>query len=268
MQRPSFFVLLGLASVSCPVLAADSPHSFTGSLTLTSDYIFRGVSQTQNGPAIQGGLEYAHASGFYVGTFGSNVSWVSVRSFKDSTGTVTTGDPFKENNSMELDLYGGFRGGSGDFGYDLGVITYYYPGNKTSVKSPDTSEVYVGGSWKWLSVKYSHVVSENFIGWYDYANGRSSRGSNYLELNANYDLGGGLSLQGHIGHQKVKNVGEASYTDWKVGVAKDLGFGVVSLAYTDTNAKEWIYDWSTSANGDNFKKVATGRLVVSFTKSF
>jgi len=268
MQRRFLTVSLGLALTACPALAADSPHSFTGGLTLTSDYLFRGVSQTQNGPAIQGSLEYAHASGFYVGAFGSNVSWVSVRSFKDSTGTVSTGDPFKENNSLELDLYGGFRGTSGDFGYDLGVITYYYPGNKTSVKSPDTTEVYVGGSWKWLSVKYSHVVSENFIGWYDYTNNRSSRGSHYLELNANYDLGDGWSLQGHVGHQRVKNVSDASYTDWKLGVAKDMGFGVVSLAYSDTNAKEWVYDWSTSANGTDFKKVATGRLVVSFTKSF
>lgn len=261
------------AVLPAAAIAADSPHSFTGSVTLTSDYVFRGVSQTQNGPAMQAGLEYAHASGFYVGTFGSNVSWVSVKTFKDSTGADVPGTvPFKESNSMELDLYGGYRGSVGDFGYDLGVITYYYPGSKTSVKSPDTTEVYLGGSWKWLSAKYSHVVSENFIGWYDYANNRNTRGSHYLELNANYDLGEGWSLQGHVGRQKVKNVPDASYTDWKVGVSKDLGFGVVSLAYSDTNAKDWAYTWSTQACSaapcGEYKKVADGRVVVSFTKSF
>lgn len=271
-------IALGMSAVGLfttgPAFSADSPHSFTGSVTLTSDYVFRGVSQTQNGPAVQAGLEYAHASGLYIGTFGSNVSWVSVKSFKDSTGADVPGTlPFKESNSMELDLYAGYRGSAGDFGYDLGAITYYYPGKKVSgIESPDTTEVYLGGSWKWLSAKYSHVVSKNFIGWYDYANQRKSRGSNYIELNANYDLGDGWSLQGHVGRQKVKNVNDASYTDWKLGVSKDLGFGVVSLAYTDTNAKDWIYTWSTQACSaapcGEYEKVADGRLIVSFTKSF
>jgi uncharacterized protein (TIGR02001 family) len=262
---------IGLVAAAAPGFADEpaSPHTFSANVGLTSDYVFRGVSQTQGNPAIQGGFDYSHASGFYLGTWGSNVSWVSVRSFKDSTGAVTTGDPFKENNSMELDLYGGYKGSVGDFGYDLGAITYYYPGNKTAgAKSPDTTEVYVGGSWKFLSVKYSHVVSENFIGWYDFTNNRSTRGSNYLELNANYDLGNGWGVLGHVGHQKVKNVGDASYSDWKIGVSKDVGFGVITLAYTDTNAKDWAYDWSTSASGTDFKKVADGRAFVSFTKSF
>lgn len=263
---------IGLVAATAPSFAADapaSPHTFTANVGITSDYVFRGVSQTQGGPAIQGGFDYSHASGFYLGTWGSNVSWVSVKSFKDSTGANVLGTvPYKENNSMEWDFYGGYKGSVGDFGYDLGVITYYYPGNKTSVKGPDTTEVYLGGSWKFLSAKYSHVVSENFIGWYDYTNNRNTRGSNYLELNANYDLGGGWGVLGHVGHQKVKNVGDASYTDWKVGVSKDIGFGVVTLAYTDTNAKDWAYTWATSATGDNFKKVADGRAFVSFTKSF
>ncbi|MEO1766568.1 TorF family putative porin [Thiobacter aerophilum] len=258
----------GLLTTVVPAFA-DNAAPLTANVGITSDYVFRGVSQTQGGPAIQGGIDYAHPSGFYVGTWASNVSWVSVRSFKDSNGTVTTGDPFKENNSMEWDFYGGYKASAGDFGYDLGVITYYYPGNKTAgAKSPDTTEVYLGGSWKFLSVKYSHVVSENFIGWYDFTNNRNTRGSHYLELNANYDLGGGWGVLGHVGHQTVKHVGDASYTDWKVGVSKDVGFGVITLAYTDTNAKDWAYDWSTSANGTDFKKVADGRAFVSFTKSF
>lgn len=262
---------IGLVAAAAPGFAADAPaapYTLSANVGFTSDYVFRGVSQTQGGPAIQGGFDFSHTSGFYLGTWGSNVSWVSVRSFKDSTGAVTSGDPFKENNSMEWDLYGGYKGSVGDFGYDLGVISYYYPGNKTSVKGPDTVEVYVGGSWKFLSVKYSQAVSENFIGWYDYTNSRSSRGSNYLELNANYDLGGGWGVLGHVGHQTVKNVGDASYSDWKVGVSKDIGFGVITLAYTDTNAKDWAYDWATSSSGTNFKKVADGRAFVSFTKSF
>ena len=148
-------VLSGLVASPALAMAAEkpvSPHSLSGNISLTSDYVFRGVSQTQNGPAIQGGIDYAHASGFYAGTWASNVDWVSLG--------------FKNNSSMEIDLYGGYKGSLGDVGYDVGAITYYYPGDKIAgVKTPDTTEIYLGGSWKFLSAKYSHVVSQNFIGW-------------------------------------------------------------------------------------------------------
>lgn len=243
--------LLVMTVLAAPVLvqAADSPHSFTGNVSLTSDYVFRGVSQTQNGPAIQGGFDYSHKSGFYVGTWASNVAWVNEGGYKD-------------DSSMEIDLYGGFRGSMGPVGYDLGLITYYYPGDDIAgVKSPDTTEVYVGASWEFLSLKYSHVVSSNFIGWYDYANSKSSRNSKYLELNATHDLGGGWGVLGHVGHQWVNNISDANYTDWKLGVTKDIGFGVVTLAYSDTNADEAFY---TIAG----EEIADGRVFVSFSRAF
>jgi len=243
-------VLVGLVGAPTLALAAEpaSPHTLSGNITLTSDYVFRGVSQTQNGPAIQGGFDYTHASGLYVGTWGSNVDWVS--------------QGYKTNNSMEIDLYGGFRGSLGDIGYDVGAITYYYPGDDISgVASPDTTEVYLGASWKFLSLKYSHVVSENFIGWVG-TGGSDTRNSNYLELNASYDLGNGWGVMGHVGHQKVKNLGGADYTDWKIGVSKDIGFGVVSLAYTDTDAD--VPGFYTLGG----EEIADGRAFLSFTKTF
>lgn len=248
-QLSYLLVLSGLISV--PALAADapaSPHSLAGNITFTTDYLFRGVSQTQNGPAIQGGFDYSHASGFYLGTWGSNVDWVS--------------QGYKDNNSMEIDLYGGYKGSAGDIGYDVGLITYYYPGDKISgIASPDTTEVYLAGSWKFLTLKYSHVVSSHFIGWVG-SGGEKTRNSNYLELNAAYDLGDGWGLIGHVGHQKVKNLSGANYTDWKVGVSKDIGYGVVTLAYSDTNA-----------DIDNFytlggEEIADGRVFLSFSKTF
>ena len=95
-------VLTGLVAAPTLAMAAEkpvSPHSLSGNISLTSDYVFRGVSQTQNGPAIQGGIDYAHASGFYAGTWASNVDWVSLG--------------FKNNSSMEIDLYGGYKGSLG-----------------------------------------------------------------------------------------------------------------------------------------------------------
>ena len=164
-------VLTGLVGVPAFAMAAEeeSPHSLSGNITLTSDYVFRGVSQTQGGPAIQGGFDYAHASGFYVGTWASNVDWVS-------TVAGTPAVAFKDNNSMEIDLYGGYRGSVGDVGYDVGVITYYYPGDQVAGSNdPDTTEVYIGASWKFLSAKYSYTVSDHFVGWGNHGRQRRHR---------------------------------------------------------------------------------------------
>lgn len=258
----SALVLTGLTTVSFSVLAEDAPaSSLTGNIGLTTDYVFRGVSQTQGGPAIQGGFDYSHASGLYVGTWASNVSWVST---DDGAGNGW----FKDNNSMEIDLYGGYRGTVGDVGYDVGIITYYYPGDQIPASAgatdPDTTEVYVGASWKFLSAKYSYTVSDRFVGWSTDKGGKTN-GSYYIELNANYDLGNGWGVLGHVGYQDVKDNDDASYTDWKIGVSKDVGFGLVTLAYTDTDADKSMYTWT---KGSHSEKVADGRVFLSFTKSF
>ena len=262
-------VLTGLVTVPTFAMAAEeSPHSLSANVSLTSDYVFRGVSQTQGGPAIQGGFDYSHASGFYVGTWASNVSWVST---KDPLPGGSGDGWFKDNNSMEIDLYGGYKGEVGDLGYDVGVITYYYPGDQIPASSgatdPDTTELYLGASWKFLSAKYSYTASDRFVGW-STSSGGKTRGSYYAELNGNFDLGNGWGLLGHVGYQDVKDNNDASYTDWKVGVSKDVGFGTIALAYTDTNADKATYTWTTSALGNNPEKVADGQVFVSFSKSF
>ncbi len=258
-KLPYLLILSGLVSV--PAIAADapaSPHTVAFNVGVTSDYIFRGISQTQHDPALSGGVDYSHASGFYAGAWLSNQKWV------ETYGTAAAGDAYKNDSNLELDLYGGYKGAVGDIGYDVGLIHYYYPGDKIAgVATPDTTEVYIAGTWKMLTLKYSHVVSDYFIGWTGAANAKTS-GSNYLELNATHDLGGGWGLLGHIGHQKVKHddFNLASYTDWKIGVTKDVGFGVVTAAYSDTDADALAYgNW----DGEN---VGKGVLALSFSKSF
>ncbi len=246
------YASLALAGmVSVPGLAAADGSPLTGNIGVTTDYIFRGVSQSQHEPAIQGGFDYTHASGLYVGTWLSNVSWVN------------TGG-YKTNNSLEWDLYGGYRGSlPADVGYDVGVIHYEYPGNSVAgIATPDTTEAYAGLSWKILSLKYSYVVSDYFVGWTGAANAKT-RGTDYIEAAINYDLGSGWGVLAHVGHQSVKHddINRASYTDWKLGLSKDVGFGTVGLAYTDTDANTAAYTWGG-------KKVADGRLALSFTKSF
>lgn len=279
------------------VLAADPTpeHTFTPNVGVVSDYLFRGVSQTRHAPALQGGIDYAHSSGLYAGVWASTITWV-----KDYLG----------KGSTEVDFYGGYKNtfAGGDWNYDMGLIHYNYPGQGTATRgngavfsqlaNPNTTEVYGAIGYKWLTVKYSQAVSSNFIGWVPASNAaggvdlsKNTRGSSYLELNAAYDLGDGWGITGHIGQQKVKNVLDAtatavgtkgaSYSDWNIGVTKDVGLGVVGLTYSDTNVSGTCtaaggtnpYCWGTNLNsttgGQNgFKDVAKGTVVLSFKKTF
>ena len=150
-------IIAGLvASVFAPAyaVAADSPHTLSGNAGIYSQYIFRGLTQTNKDPAFQGGLDYSHSSGFYVGTWMSNISWLT-----DSP--AATG---YTSSSLEMDFYGGYKGTfGGDFGYDVGILQYYYPGSHNATLYPgtvkaDTLEIYGALSWKWLSAKYSHSI--------------------------------------------------------------------------------------------------------------
>lgn len=257
---------------AAPAFAQESPHSVSYNVGVVSDYLFRGISQSQGKPALQGGIDYAHTSGLYAGAWGSTIKWID--SAMDPDNTAKTDYPF------ELDLYGGYKNSiSDDLSYDVGVITYNYRGKNrpNTWVSPFTAEAYGALTWKWFTVKYSHVISKNFVAWGLPEAGTGSTksgGSGYLELNGAYDLGDGWGLSGHIGYQKVKNFtsindkggDDASYTDVNVGVTKDVGFGVVGLKYSKTNADNCgsnteAYCWDGRSAGKS-------RAVLSFSKAF
>ena len=97
---------------------AASDHSVSYNMALHSEYIFRGYTQTHNDPALSGGVDYEHSSGFYLGLWASNVSWIRDADASDS------------GHSLEIDVYGGYAGEFGDtgIGYDVGFLQYWYPG--------------------------------------------------------------------------------------------------------------------------------------------
>jgi len=222
----------GLAQAQAPAAPAApaSPHTVTGNIGLFNQYIFRGLTQTDGKAALQGGMDYGHSSGFYVGTWGSNISWL--RDF----GAYSSG------GSLELDIYGGFKNtiGKTDFGYDVGLLQYWYPGTVSptpGANKADTLEVYGALSWKWLSAKLSYAISDKVFG---VAN---ADGTYYLDLTANIPLVDKFALQLHYGDQKYTgntgtfdNDANASYKDWKIGVTyalpKDFTIGAY---YTDTD---------------------------------
>jgi uncharacterized protein (TIGR02001 family) len=206
--------------LSLGLVAAGGAHAqVSGSLTLTSDYLFRGLSQSGEDPALQGGIEYAHDSGFYVGGWGSSVSWLS------------DADP-DVSNSLELDAYAGFRGTFGDseFGYDVGGIYYWYPGDyPPGFFDPDTGELYAGLTYSLFGLKYSYAVTDLF-GLPD------SDGSSALELSANWEFVDTWTLNAGAAKQWVSGYDGLDYAYWKVGVTKafESGFSVAA-AYNDND---------------------------------
>lgn len=242
------FVTSGMAlaeeAAATPAAAEPaSPHTFAYNIGLYSQYIFRGLTQTAEEPAIQGGVDYSHASGFYLGAWGSNISWLE------------DGGNYK-NSSLEIDLYGGYRNTFGEtgIGYDVGLLYYWYPGDKTAAgkvatgfDDPDTLEAYGALSWKWFQAKYSYVVTDDAWGTTD------GQGTWYAELNANVPIAEtGFTANFHVGRQEfdgdspgVDNDDLYSYTDWKIGLTKSFSNGVnVGGYYTETNTKDagWTFD--------------------------
>lgn len=246
------------------VRAADepaSPHTITGNVGVYSQYIFRGLTQTNTDPAIQGGLDYAHSSGFYLGAWGSNVSWLK-ENFTTGAGLVQ--GQYSSGGSLELDIYGGFKGAFGgtDVTYDLGLLYYAYPGTVSTAlpaggvctigtaacPKANTTEVYGGLGWKWLSAKYSYSLSDTF-GWPD------ADGAWYLDLAASFPLGdSGATLGLHYGVQKysgnipgtiVSYDDLLSYNDYRVSLAYDLGKSSKTLAGAEVGI---MYTGTSSAN--------------------
>jgi len=204
-----------LASGAMAQATAPEPdYSYSFNVGAVSDYRYRGLSQSRLQPAFQFGADFSHASGFYIGTWGSTIKWIA-----DGGGDA----------DVEVDIYGGYKTTFGAFGVDVGVLRYLYPGSDLAV-NPDTTEIYVGGSWGPATLKYSHAVT-NLFGFAD------SKNSYYVDLSATFDSGfWGLMVTPHVGYQKVKNTDSASYTDWSLTVSKEFMPGLTgSLSYVSTD---------------------------------
>ena len=210
--------------------APEPEYSYSFNLGAVTDYRYRGISQTRFRPALQGGADFSHKSGFYIGTWASTIRWI-----KDLPG----GDA-----DVEVDIYAGYKTTFGDFGMDFGVLRYLYPGANI-FPHPNTTELYVAGTYGPATLKYSHATTNLF----GFAN---SDGSGYLDLSATFDTGyWGLTVTPHIGHQRVKSNSYASYTDWSIALGKDFGNGLTaSLAYVDTNANTSPNAYSSPSGRD------------------
>ena len=285
-------LLSGLGSVAA--FAEDAPEAspITANVTVVNDYRYRGISQSDFKPAIQGGFDYAHESGIYVGNWNSSISWISdyYNQYSGSTGKQVS-------SNIEMDFYGGIKKeliGEG-FASDLGVLQYFYPTNgipnsNGQLANPNTTELYLAQNFTFGPLtgfgKVSYAVTTLF-------GNINSAGSYYPDLTMNYDTGVfGLALNGHIGYQYVAGnqpsgatgssfVGGAGvsnnkilgYTDWKLGVTKDFGGGLSgSLAYVGTNAQTfngyYAYASPVTNGATGGKNLGRSTGLVSLTKTF
>jgi len=286
ISAASVALLAGLTSVAAFAEDAPAPEvsPITANVTVVNDYRYRGIDQSNGKPAIQGGFDYAHESGLYIGNWNSSISWVG-DNFKTSGGVATSAP-------IEMDFYGGFKKeliGEG-FASDIGVLQYYYPNSGLALLSqqanPNTTEIYAAQNFTFGALtgfaKVSYAVSTLF-------GTINSTGSYYPDLTVNYDTGVfGIALNGHVGYQYVAGNQPASgttwngvsnavngvsnstlysYTDWKLGLTKDFGGGLSgSVAYVGTNAATYKGAYAyVSPSGKN-----TGRStgLVSLTKTF
>ena len=266
----SSFLSLGAAGAfaqATPAPAAPEPaFPLTANINLTTKYKFRG--QDQGGvtldattgmprtkafaPAIQGGFDWS-AGGFYLGNWNSNIGFT--------------------NTGIEMDFYGGYKGEfAKDFGYDVGILQYYYPQKDKSINF-DVTELYAALTWTFITLKYSHTVSNDYFGIGKAqelagATSRKGRGTGYIEANANFPLMDKLTLNAHAGYTRyakdLRNatidggeggtvaIGVPNFYDYKLGLTYDLsavaGAGTsAALAYVGASKKSFYGDINKGA---------------------
>lgn len=184
--------------------ATASELTLSGDVTFASDYAFRGISQTEEAPALQGGLSLSSASGFYASVWGSNVDFLA-------------------EGTLELDVMLGWSGAiNDDWSTDVGIMRYGYP--NTELDGANFWEIYGSLSYKDLTfgLAYSddyHLNSGNYY---------------YLYANYSYAVMENLSLDLHVGQNEYDD-SSASYLDWSIGLSTEVLGAGLSLTYVDTD---------------------------------
>ncbi|WP_374661492.1 TorF family putative porin [Inhella sp.] len=237
MIRPSRFALVPVLAAALALPAAPALADVAFNASLTSDYRYRGISQTRLKPALQGGVDYS-AGAFYLGAWGSTIKWI-----KDGGGGA----------DVELDVYGGYKTEiASGLTLDVGLLQYYYPSHDLAV-SPNTLEAYGALTAGPATLKISRSF-KNLFGFAD------SKGSMYYDLSATFDLGDGWSVTPHIGRQTVKNNKDFTYTDASLMVNKTIDALTFSAGVVDAKTGFYV--------GPGNKDLGARRVVASVKYAF
>ncbi|MFA7430524.1 MAG: TorF family putative porin [Rhodospirillaceae bacterium] len=214
--------LLSLAVMAIPVVAVAQdakilPGEISGNVGIASDYTFRGISQTDEKPAVQGGIDWEHEAGLYLGVWGSNVD------FNTNTG-----------ETAEIDVYGGWGNSIGAFSYSIGGTYYAYPG-----ANDGTNFDFFEGS---LTAGYTVMDGLDLGATYAYSPEYSGDNgdAHYIQASIDYgfDIGLPISLGATIGHQTIEDNaswGVPDYTDWSATASVNIDGVDLGVSYVDTS---------------------------------
>jgi uncharacterized protein (TIGR02001 family) len=206
------------AAVVAGVLASgQSMATMEANIGVANNYIWRGVTQTQDQASISGGLDYSGESGFYLGTWTSNVDFG-----EDATST-----------GYELDFYGGIANEGDGFGYDLGYIYVAYP----SIEDSDFSEVYLNGTFGGLSLGVAmQVDTDADVADKDYT---------YVSAGYDFDINEEWGMGFYGGKYDMKNEGDV--THYGISASKgEFGFAVDKNDKDDDDDPRVTVSWSKS----------------------
>ena len=201
----------------------EASSNFSWNLSVTSDYVFRGITQTDFDPALQGGVDYAFGgSGWYVGAWASNIDFVA-----------------SDGPDIELDTYVGYGTSlSDEWSVDAHAVRYSYLGEQDSYGNIDYNEFFIGTT-------YNEMLTFTLAYAPDYANADFS--SIYFGVGGSREVGNGFSLNAGVGHSSFSDhVG--SYTDWNLGVSRSFGPVEAALTYYDTTGDytDFLYNGKAS----------------------
>lgn len=225
-------VLFGLIAASSITAAHAQVSTNIGA---TTDYRFRGVSQTQNSLAVQGGVDVNLKNGFYFGNWNSSVST-----------EVYTGGA-----GVEVDLYAGYKQQIAGFTVDVGTHNYFYPRATSSGNSFNTNEVYAGVGSGPVTAKVSYSLG-------DYFGIQNSSGSRYWSVDVVQPIWGGITALAHIGRTDIAGNSALNYTDLNIGAAYTFsGWTLAGRWYTNSNRGSQFTGFNT-ADGQRLGKGSIG----------
>lgn len=247
--------MLLFAASTQQAAAADEGSALTGNLTLASQYVARGIRQSWGRPALQGGLDYAAPSGWSAGAWASTID-----------------ERYIENGKLELDVYGGYAGTLGPVGYNATVFYYAYPGARIAATDTrfDYGELSGGLNWRWLYAKYNLTFTHDFFGIVN------ARGTGYLDVGSNHELGHALTLNLHAGDGRVAGGGNGiwNWRDLRAGLSRKLEGGwTAAVNVTRAYGATGVYDrYTTGAPRSDGRpavsNVARRAIVLSLTRNF
>jgi len=199
-----------LAATAFSSIQVHAVEGLSANAAVTNNYLWRGLEQTNGAAAVSGGIDYAAASGFYVGTWVSDADWAAGMTY-------------------ELDVYGGYAAETENFSYDLGFVHYAYP---DSVDDVDFTEVNASLTFGNFTFGYAVLADAKDIDFGD---------DSYLSIDAEFELASEIGLTLHIGTGTDDFYAGEEFVDYGASISKNnFTFGLSHVDLDGSDVKFYV----------------------------